>query len=203
MFDNGAVPVVHKQSRALLLSINPKTNTESVRAQFVHPQPLSSGSQGDAQPLPNGNLFIGWGAQPYFSEFNSDNQLVYDAHWHGSYQSYRSYRFPWTGAPPHGPALALSAPSPTTLAAYASWNGDTRTASWRLLGGASPKALTPLTMVPKTGFETTINVAQPAALRGRTGDRRQRQRARHLGHAEGLAPSARPRVRASPGGRPA
>ena len=116
-----------------------KTDTESVLAQFVHPQPLSSGSQGNAQPLPNGNLFIGWGAQPYFSEFNSANQLVYDAHWHGSYQSYRSYRFPWTGAPPHGPALVADGrPSASTLTAYVSWNGDTRTASWRLLGGASP-----------------------------------------------------------------
>ena len=163
VFDNGAVPIVHKQSRALLLSINAKTNTESVQAQYVHPQPLSSGSQGNAQPLSNGNLFIGWGAQPYFSEFNAAGQLVYDAHWHGSYQSYRSYRFQWTGAPPHGPALAVTAPSPTTLTAYASWNGDTRTASWRLLGGSSPNALTPLTMVPKTGFETTINASsQPA-----------------------------------------
>ena len=131
-------------------------------AQFVHPQPLSSGSQGNAQPLANGNLFIGWGAEPYFSEFNSANQLVYDAHWHGSYQSYRSYRFPWAGAPPHGPALALTAPSPSTLNAYVSWNGDTRTASWRLLGGASPNSLTPLTMVPKAGFETTITLpSQP------------------------------------------
>jgi arylsulfotransferase ASST len=163
VFDNGAVPIVHKQSRALLLSVNPKTDTESVLAQFVHPQPLSAGSQGNAQPLPNGNLFIGWGAQPYFSEFNSADQLVYDAHWHGSYQSYRSYRFPWAGAPPHGPALAVTAPSPSTLTAYVSWNGDTRTASWRLLGGGSPNSLSPLTMVPKTSFETTITLpSQPA-----------------------------------------
>ena len=85
-----------------------------MQAQYVHPQPLSSGSQGNAQALSNGNLFVGWGAQPYFSEFNAAGQLVYDAHWHGSYQSYRSYRFQWTGAPPHGPALAVTAPSPTT-----------------------------------------------------------------------------------------
>ena len=185
MFDNGAVPVVHKQSRALLLSVNAKTNTESVQAQYVHPQPLSSGSQGDAQPLSNGNLFIGWGAQPYFSEFNAAGQLVYDAHWHGSYQSYRSYRFQWTGAPPHGPALAVTAPSPTTLAAYASWNGDTRTASWRLLGGP-PQRAHAADDGPQDGFRDDDQRLQPAGLRGRAGDRRQRQRARHLGHAEGL-----------------
>ena len=55
------------------------------------------------------------------------NQLVYDAHWHGSYQSYRSYRFQWSGGPPHGPALAVEA-SGSGLNAYVSWNGDTRTA---------------------------------------------------------------------------
>ena len=163
VFDNGAVPIVHRSRARCCCRSTPKTNTESVLAQFVHPQPLSSGSQGNAQPLPNGNLFIGWGAQPYFSEFNSANQLVYDAHWHGSYQSYRSYRFPWTGAPSHGPSLAVTAPSPSTLNAYASWNGDTRTASWRLLGGLLPDTrCTPLTMVPQAGFETTISLqSQP------------------------------------------
>jgi hypothetical protein len=164
VFDNGAVPVVHPQSRALVLSVNPKTNTESVVAQYEHPKPpLSSGSQGDAQSQPNGNVFIGWGAQPYFSEFNSSGQLIYDAHWHGSYQSYRSYRFPWKGVPPRPPALAVTNPSATTMIAYASWNGDNRTASWRLLAGPTPTGLATQATLPKTGFETTIQLGtQPA-----------------------------------------
>ncbi|HTY97361.1 MAG TPA: arylsulfotransferase family protein, partial [Solirubrobacteraceae bacterium] len=163
VFDNGAVPIVHSQSRALVLSLNQKTNTESVVAQYEHPKPpLSSGSQGDAQSQPNGNVFIGWGAQPYFSEFNSSGELVYDAHWHGSYQSYRSYRFPWTGVSPRPPALALTAPTASTLTAYVSWNGDNRTASWRLLGGPSPTSLATVATVPKSGFETTIQLgSQP------------------------------------------
>ena len=57
------------------------------------------GSQGNVQALEDGNVFVGWGAEPYFSEFSAGGQLLYDAHMHGSYQSYRSYRFPWTGAP--------------------------------------------------------------------------------------------------------
>jgi Arylsulfotransferase (ASST) len=163
VFDNGAVPVVHPQSRALLLSINPQTDTESVIGQYEHPKPLSSGSQGDVQSQADGNLFVGWGAQPYFSEFNSAGQLLYDAHWHGSYQSYRSYRFQWTGVPPHPPALTVTAPSPNTLTAYVSWNGDNRTATWRLLGGSSPTSLAPVATVPKSGFETTIPLSsQPA-----------------------------------------
>ena len=54
-------------------------------------------------------MFIGWGAEPYFSEFTALRaQLLFDAHLHGSYQAYRGYRFPWTGAPGRQPA----APSP-------------------------------------------------------------------------------------------
>jgi hypothetical protein len=158
VFDNGGVPNVHRQSRVLLLSINAENKTESVIAQFVHPQPLSSASQGNVQTLPNGNLFVGWGAQPYFSEFTAGNQLIYDSHWHGSYQSYRAYRFTWTGAPSHGPSLSVSTAKSGAVTAYVSWNGDTRTASWRLLAGASPHELQPVATAPRAGFETALPV---------------------------------------------
>ncbi len=49
--------------------------------------------------MAGGGVFVGWGSEPYFSEFSPSGQLLYDAHWHGSYQSYRAYRFPWTGTP--------------------------------------------------------------------------------------------------------
>ena len=91
--------------------------------------------------LANGDLFVGWGSQPYFSEFSSGGTLLYDAHMHGSYQSYRTYRFPWTGTPAEAPAVAVSpagAGSPVTV--HASWNGDTRTAAWTVLAGPSPSA---------------------------------------------------------------
>ena len=61
------------------------------------------------QSLENGNVFVGWGAEPYFSEFTAGGQLLYDAHMHGSYQSYRTYRFPWTRTPSEPPAIAARA----------------------------------------------------------------------------------------------
>ena len=69
---------------------------------------LSSGSQGNVQTLANGDVFVGWGSEPYFSEFSADGQLLFDAHWHGSYQSYRAYRFPWTGTPASPPRSAVA-----------------------------------------------------------------------------------------------
>ncbi len=162
VFDNGGVPKVHSQSRALILAVDPQTKSDTVIAQYEHAPPLSSGSQGNVQTLEDGDVFIGWGAAPYFSEFSAGGQLLFDAHMHGSYQSYRGYRFPWTGSPTALPAIAVAAAhagAPVTV--YASWNGDTRTASWRVLGGPSPRQLAPVTSAARTGFETAIVTPGP------------------------------------------
>jgi len=156
VFDNGGVPKVHAQSRGLVLAVNTQTKTDSVVTEYDHhTPPLTAGSQGNVQTLEDGNVFIGWGAEPYFSEFSASGQLLYDAHMHGTYQSYRSYRFPWTGAPSEPPAIA-AAPAGSQLIVYASWNGDTRTASWQVLAGPSAGQLTPVASAARAGFETAI-----------------------------------------------
>jgi len=118
------------------------------------------------QPLPNQDVFIGWGSQPYFSEFNAGGQLLFDAHMRGSYESYRSYRFPWTGAPAAPPAIAVQAAAGKSAGGppiiYASWNGDTRTASWQALAGPTPKQLAPAGSAVRRGFETAIALTAPA-----------------------------------------
>jgi hypothetical protein len=163
VFDNGAVPVVHPQSRALVLSIDPQTKTDTVLAQYEHPSGLSSYSQGDVQALSNGDMFVGWGAEPFFSEFSSSGQLLFDAHLHGAYQTYRAYRFPWTGTPGSPPAIAVStsAGGKGPLTVYASWNGDTQTTTWRVLAGPSAKQLAPVGGGPRAGFETAIATPGP------------------------------------------
>jgi Arylsulfotransferase (ASST) len=166
VFDNGAVPKVHPQSRGILLAVNPQTGTDTLVAQFTHPKPLSSGSQGDIQGLPGGNFFVGWGPMPYFSEFSPSGQLLFDVHMPGPDQSYRGYRFPWVGTPSSPPAIAAAigssgsssgASGPLTTV-YASWNGATQVASWRVLAGGSSHALAPIAAAPRGGFETAIAV---------------------------------------------
>jgi hypothetical protein len=162
VFDNGAVPKVHSHSRGLVVSIA-GGRTEAVIAEYAHPTPLLSGSQGNIQLLGNGDEFIGWGSQPYFSEFSPSGALLFDAHMHGSYQSYRGYRFQWTGAPSSRPAIAagpLSAKSDVTV--FASWNGDTRTATWKVFAGPSPTSLKAVASAPRRGFETAIPTPGPA-----------------------------------------
>jgi hypothetical protein len=163
VFDNGGVPKVHPQSRGLLLSINPQTGTDTLLQQFTHPTPISSGSQGNIQSLPGGDFFVGWGPVPDVSEFSLSGQLLFDAHMPPRYQSYRAFRFPWTGTPSEPPAV-VQAPIPAGepgassggLDVYASWNGATQVASWRVFGGASAKTLAPVASAPHSGFETTI-----------------------------------------------
>jgi hypothetical protein len=164
LFDNGAVPKVHPQSRAIVISVDPHARTDTLRVRYEHSRGLSSGSQGSMQMVAGGNVFVGWGSEPFFSEFSAAGQLLYDAHWHGSYQSYRAYRLPWTGTPAAPPAIAAGtagASSPVTV--YASWNGATGVAAWRVLAGASPTQLTPVAGAPKSGFETSITTPGPAA----------------------------------------
>jgi hypothetical protein len=164
VFDNGAVPKVHPQSRGLVLAVNPQTKTATIVAEYEHSAALSSGSQGNIQQLPGGDMFVGWGAEPYFSEYSAAGQLLYDGHMHGSYESYRTYRFPWVGTPATAPAIAaVTGPTRPAGAAtvYASWNGATLLTSWRLLAGASPTQLAPVATAADAGFETAI--ATPGA----------------------------------------
>jgi Arylsulfotransferase (ASST) len=169
VFDNGGAPKIHSQSRGLVLAVNPQTKTDTVVAQYEHSAALSSGSQGDIQQLPNGDLFVGWGAKPYFSEFSATGQLLLDGHMHGSYQSYRTYRFPWTGTPTSTPAITAATASAKAggrgggrgpITVYASWNGATQVTSWRVLAGPSAGQLAPVATAARTGFETAI--ATPA-----------------------------------------
>jgi hypothetical protein len=158
VFDNGAVPKVHPYSRAVIERLNPATNTMTLVSQYAHASPpLSAGTQGNFQTLPNGDALIGWGSQPYVSEYSPSGRLLFDARVPAAAQSYRAFRFPWTGQPASPPSLALAAGTTRgSRVAYASWNGATQIASWRVLAGPSALQLAPAATVPRSGFETTI-----------------------------------------------
>jgi hypothetical protein len=160
IFDNGASPSVHAQSRAIVLSLNEQQKTATLITQVTHPTPLISASQGDVQALANGDWFVGWGQLPDFSEFNAQGQLLFEAHLPPGTESYRSFRFPWTATPVHPPDFALQHTAHDAGVAYATWNGATEVASWRVLSGASARALRPIGAASRTGFETAIPLPQ-------------------------------------------
>jgi hypothetical protein len=158
IFDDGALPKVHSQSRVIRERIDWRRRSVSLVGRYTHSPAILAGSQGNAQVLPGGGSFVGWGEAPYLTEFGSGGQIVYDAKLPPAVQSYRAYRFAWSGQPATQPALALAPSGAGTLTAYASWNGATAVRAWRVLGGSGPGAMQPLATSPSTGFETALAV---------------------------------------------
>jgi hypothetical protein len=145
-------------SRALLLHIDQSSRTATLAAQFVRARGFAADYMGNAQPLPHGGVFVGWGSEPYFSEYGPSGQLLLDAELPWPDVTYRATLAPWVGLPLTKPAgAARRAHGATTV--YASWNGATELTSWRVLAAASGAArLTPVTTVSKSGFETAIPI---------------------------------------------
>ncbi len=164
-FDNGATPVVHKQSRAIDVRLDTQRMTATLVREAPHPgTPLVAGSQGNVQALADGSWMVGWGESPYFSEFGASGSLLFDAHLPAAYESYRAYRLAWSGQPADLPALAVvRSPHGRGATVYASWNGATQLAAWRVLAGPSPGALAPLASKPRDGFETALAVPGASA----------------------------------------
>ena len=157
-FDNGAFPQVHPQSRAIEVTLDMASMTATLVRSYEHRNPLVAGSQGNVQALPDGDWMVGWGQAGYLSEINAAGQVLFNAHLPPDWESYRAYVLPWSGQPADPPAVA-AVPSPGAhggATVYASWNGATEVASWRVLAGSTRETLTPVSSAAKTGFETAI-----------------------------------------------
>ncbi|MGO8906663.1 MAG: arylsulfotransferase family protein [Solirubrobacteraceae bacterium] len=157
-FDNGGTPKVHPQSRAIVVRLDMEHKTATLVSSFTHASPLLAASQGDFQPLTGGDWMVGWGQEPFFSEFSASGQLLFDAHLPAAYQSYTVLKAPWSAAPAERPRIAVRAGAHGGIVAYASWNGATGVAQWRLLAGASQRSLSPVATVPRWAFETRIAI---------------------------------------------
>lgn len=52
-------------SRGLILDVDVAAMRVSARTEYVHPLKLSSAFEGSTQLLPDGNVVVGWGANPW------------------------------------------------------------------------------------------------------------------------------------------
>ena len=163
LFDNAASDPGKTRSRVLVLRVDEQRRTVALARRYAHSPPLLSTSQGNAQRLPGGHVFVGWGSRPYATEYDRAGNVLFDLRFGvGRVDSYRAFRFPWKGVPTTRPAVALKlAGNRTTV--YASWNGATEVASWRILAGSDASRLSPVATVAKDGFETQVTVSSTAA----------------------------------------
>lgn len=157
--DEAGPPQKAPSSRGLILQLDTRRHRATVRRTLHRGENTSAQSEGSLQTLPNGNLFMGFGAQPFFTELSPRGRVIFDARLPIDDGSYRVYRFPWSATPSTRPVAAAQRAGDSAVDVYASWNGATAVARWQVLAGAGPGAPASVATVPRTGFETRIRVA--------------------------------------------
>jgi hypothetical protein len=183
LFDNHGTVTNHGDckafcSRGLHLAINDTITPPTVQflREFRHPSQLQAQSQGSVQPLsPSadglGNVFIGWGRCPSFTEHNSKGETVMDVQfspWHSdeipdALDNYRAYKMNWSATPWWDPAIAMRKNQDGELVVYLSWNGATEVAYWVVRGAHNPVRGSydkVVTEGARTGFETKLIVGE-------------------------------------------
>jgi hypothetical protein len=158
VFDNGGV---QKDDKSYGLVLDPDENEMVVTLvrEYANPDGRVAAVMGNVQALPNGGAFIGWGGDPLFSEFSSAGKLLFSASLPPKVNSYRAFRFPWSGQPDDDPDVNAEPGRGDEVTVYASWNGATAVAVWQALAGPGPDRLKPLgSTVARNGFETTITL---------------------------------------------
>jgi hypothetical protein len=152
-FDNeGGPPQIRSQSRAIRVQLDLTHMTARSITDEKHSPALAANYEGNLQQLSDGD-FVGWGQQPYFTQFDKNGNTVFDAHLNDFTASYRAYRVQWNATPWTSPAVVASTKRRTT-SVFMSWNGATGVSSWRVLGGNTTSSLRSLTTVARTNFES-------------------------------------------------
>jgi hypothetical protein len=159
--DEAGPPQKAPSSRGLVLRLDAKHRRAVVLSEYRRPADTSAQSEGSFQSLASGNVFLGFGAQPFFSEFSRGGRLVFDASLPQDDGSYRAYRFPWNATPRTRPDVVAQR-SGSSVSVYASWNGATSVARWQVLAGSAAGSLSPVAAAKRSGFETRVVVTSSA-----------------------------------------
>ncbi|MBD3919333.1 arylsulfotransferase family protein [Paenibacillus sp. PR3] len=170
LFDNAysGMPGFPPQSQAhgLILKLDMEKMTAVADRTYYHDPALFVISQGNMQQLPNGNKFVGWGQDPYLSEFAEPGNtpddpavnLLYEVQYSNQNLSYRTFKKEWVGLPLNPPNLVVHI-SDEVASLFVSWNGSTETVAWKVLAGTALDCLQVIVdHAAQTGFETEITV---------------------------------------------
>jgi hypothetical protein len=167
LYDNAADDEKSKKSsRALVLRLDDARRRATLVHSYEHPTGLLATTQGNAQALDGGRLLVGWGSQPFYTEFDRDGRVLLDVKFGVPEQSdsYRVYRSAWRARPSGRPSIAVERKGDGEHTVYASWNGATDVATWQVLAGPGPQRLQPVVNRVADGFETAIPFSTRAAV---------------------------------------
>ncbi|HEX4279244.1 MAG TPA: MFS transporter [Solirubrobacteraceae bacterium] len=144
-------------SRGLVLKVDQQTHTATLAGEYSHGSKFDSDYMGSLEPLANGNEMVGWGSSPFITEYSASGDVLLDARLPGSDISYRARVEPWVGQPLTPPAATAHQQGGQTTV-YASWNGATQVASWKVLAQSGTGAGTVAATAARSGLETAIPV---------------------------------------------
>lgn len=158
LFDNGS-DGTHSpgdRSRALVLDLDERSASVQLSQVYTRAGDVLSGAMGSVQ-VGSERVLVGWGNDPYVSEYAADGNLLWDAKLLAGGHSYRAFRSPWRGQPDDLPAISVTGSRLTgERTVYVSWNGATEVGHWQVLSGARPDRLSPVGIARRRGFETAI-----------------------------------------------
>lgn len=149
LFDNHGNNVFHDRSefsRGMTVSLDFDEMSVTLLQTYVHPDRILAISQGSMQIVPeSGHVLIGWGNTPAYTEFTAEGKVLCTTHFGASIfyeildlgwvKSYRAFKSKWVGKPKSPPTIKVFAGQ-----IFASWNGATEIAKWRLESAKSLKA---------------------------------------------------------------
>jgi hypothetical protein len=162
VFDNGGKGpgCPRHQARVEEFAYHPATGAIT-RTKLISSKAASSDGRGysvsalgGARHLINRDLMVSWGTSGRITEFDTHQRVNFDLTL--AQRTYRAVRWRWTGDPLGRPAVAAQR-SGRRVTVWASWNGSTRVARWRVFAGPGPHRMDPVSgRVRRTGFETRI-----------------------------------------------
>ena len=178
LFDNSADSGEESTPRGVRLGIRVANKTVELLNEYRSPTVIPAPSQGSMQDLPGGNVLLGYGYSGAMAEFSRGGRVLCQTHYgpasgfgSGDVQSYRVFKFPWSGYPADGPSLRVARDAAGVWRAFASWNGATEVRRWVLQGAEGPddagNEWSVLGGVVKVGFEAgfALRAGHPAFLR--------------------------------------
>ena len=162
MFDDQAGPPQKApSSRGARAAARPRRHRATVVRSLQRPEHTSAQSEGSNQLLPDGGRFVGFGAEPWFTQFSASGRVVFDARLPVDDGTYRAYRFPWRAKPATKPVAVVQ--DGARLRELERRDGR------RALAGARGGKV--VASAAQTDFETRIAVPGAGAVR-RAGARR-------------------------------
>jgi hypothetical protein len=151
IFDNGNLNTP-QESRVVEYDLDEANKVATLVWEFRQTPAVYAPHTGNAQRLSNGNTLISWGPLGIVTEVRPDGTKAFEMNFSDpSHETYRAFRFPWSGVAAAPYLWAQAAPDSVTL--HFAKFGDPNVVQFNIYRGSSPN---PTTVVGSTGTNSFV-----------------------------------------------